>query len=996
MYNYTPKLLTLKIVFLFLIFFSFSGWSQTESAFEYPSDPLLTLADSLANYGDFEQCLSTLKRYKTKAWSNADDNLKAFMFLKMAETLFFVGELAEALKNIEQAEVLLGEEGDRYLLSERDVVRAIYFNRKGGTDQAIKFAEKALATKTELFSERRKELGKCYEILASIYGQTGDSRRAENCFLKVLEIINQTPDYPVFAQASCFYNLSNYNRDKRKILPALSYAKEATKIIKSLGESQSGRLARCYAVEANAYLYLEEFDKAIECNEKAVQLTMATPERQYLGYYYTNLGVTYYNLEDYGKAVDYYRKSMNVSTGEDPIVLPYTYSKFGEIYIEMNQLDSAFYYLEQARRMFKNQFSDESDFIAEVDNLFGDYYSKKGNDTLALQNYHQSLLSAIRGYDDPNLFSLPKIEQCIKTNLAELFLSNKAKVLSRMGLQSKNHEMIENALALYQLIDRVHLRKQDFLEIETGLHDISHIHQTYGDAIDLLFQLYQTEAKEEYLQIAFDYMERVKARILLNKLIGLKNADQLNLPEDLLAKEQLLNTQLEELLFESEEGQDSLFVLSLTRIMNDKKSLSKEIEKKAPNYFQNRYHSNQVSFKEVQAKLGKDDTRLLQYFWTEETIFAICISKKSIALKKIENSKILKSNIDLYQKILYGEKIGKDYTHSVQLFHQAASSIYHDLVSPFFSSEFPENIIIVPDGALSDLSFDALVTDTEFSDQYNFYNLPYFIKKTSISYAYSSGTLINQGIERTLEEPVHVLAFAYSDEASLFEVKNENLPELPGTMEELDALQKIYKKGYHEFRGHQASKVNFLNHFQHYDIIHLALHAESDPSLRQNSRIYFRPSENQDSSEYVLYAHEFYQHPLEARMVVLSACETGQGKSYKGEGIYSMARGFSYAGVPTVIMSLWQLSDQAGKVIMPDFYQNIQAGKSVDKALQMAKIDFLETADKLTAHPANWATFVSLGDQSPIQINTSLFSKPWIRIVSLVLLVLAFFFFKKK
>jgi len=108
---------------------------------------------------------------------------------------------------------------------------------------------------------------------------------------------------------------------------------------------------------------------------------------------------------------------------------------------------------------------------------------------------------------------------------------------------------------------------------------------------------------------------------------------------------------------------------------------------------------------------------------------------------------------------------------------------------------------------------------------------------------------------------------------------------------------------------------------------------------------------------------------LKSDLVVLSACETGYGKFQQGEGVMSLARSFMYAGTPSLIVSLWQVNDNATAIIMKLFYQNILEGMPKDKALSAAKLTYLDRAEGIVLHPAFWSAFIQLGDRSPIAIQ---------------------------
>ena len=115
-----------------------------------------------------------------------------------------------------------------------------------------------------------------------------------------------------------------------------------------------------------------------------------------------------------------------------------------------------------------------------------------------------------------------------------------------------------------------------------------------------------------------------------------------------------------------------------------------------------------------------------------------------------------------------------------------------------------------------------------------------------------------------------------------------------------------------------------------------------------------------------LNTYEIYNMRFNARMAVLSSCKTGFGKLMKGEGVMSLARGFMYAGCPSIIMTLWEVSDKSGAKLMQDFYKSLIKGRSKAEALQIAKLNFLKKADNLKANPYFWSTYVIIGEAGPM------------------------------
>jgi len=96
---------------------------------------------------------------------------------------------------------------------------------------------------------------------------------------------------------------------------------------------------------------------------------------------------------------------------------------------------------------------------------------------------------------------------------------------------------------------------------------------------------------------------------------------------------------------------------------------------------------------------------------------------------------------------------------------------------------------------------------------------------------------------------------------------------------------------------------------------------------------------------------------IEAELVTLSACETGLNKIHAGDEILGLARGFLTAGVSSLIVSLWTVSDAAASRLMFDLYSEMQRGTSAAASLRQAQIRAIGRAE----HPFMWSPFVLIG-----------------------------------
>jgi CHAT domain-containing protein len=154
------------------------------------------------------------------------------------------------------------------------------------------------------------------------------------------------------------------------------------------------------------------------------------------------------------------------------------------------------------------------------------------------------------------------------------------------------------------------------------------------------------------------------------------------------------------------------------------------------------------------------------------------------------------------------------------------------------------------------------------------------------------------------------------------------------------------------------SKADFLKQAGDYDIIHVAAHAEFNPSTPLFSRILLGPDGKGEEGG-GLAVREIYDLDLSRTgLVVLSACETQLGPYSEGDDIVGLTRAFVYAGTPSVVASLWTVDDESAARLMEAFYASLKRGASKASALRVAQAE----VRKKYPHPYYWAGFVLNGD----------------------------------
>jgi CHAT domain-containing protein len=167
--------------------------------------------------------------------------------------------------------------------------------------------------------------------------------------------------------------------------------------------------------------------------------------------------------------------------------------------------------------------------------------------------------------------------------------------------------------------------------------------------------------------------------------------------------------------------------------------------------------------------------------------------------------------------------------------------------------------------------------------------------------------------------------------------------------------------------GGQASRGAVLRELPRANLIHLASHFVTNDSSPMQSRLLLADELGEEPRTNVqnlaLEASEIFQIKLPlARLAVLSACQTGNERYYRGEGALSLAHAFIAAGVPLVVASLWSVESEATTELMTRFHRmRKQEPPSSAEALRQAQVAMLDGTDVRYRHPYYWASFNLIG-----------------------------------
>jgi CHAT domain-containing protein len=220
--------------------------------------------------------------------------------------------------------------------------------------------------------------------------------------------------------------------------------------------------------------------------------------------------------------------------------------------------------------------------------------------------------------------------------------------------------------------------------------------------------------------------------------------------------------------------------------------------------------------------------------------------------------------------------------------------------------------------------------------------------------------------------------------APRYSISNNSFPELKGASSEAYSVSGAFKGIV--YKDKEASETKLKSTFPENVILHLAMHSSTDTLDSKYSYLVF-DSSGDSINDGRLYSYEISMSKIKSTLIVLSSCNTGVGSLYHGEGIMSIARSFFLAGATSLVNTLWDVNDEASSSIVSDFYLNISRGMDRDKAMQLAKLNYLKNSPPTYSNPYFWAAYQVIGDKSTIKHSKN----TYIWIISLTSLLIGLF-----
>jgi CHAT domain-containing protein/tetratricopeptide (TPR) repeat protein len=923
---------------------------------------------------------------------------------------------------------------------DQDSLMSIKLQKDGIAAGRLGDFELALNNFAKLYQLRQKMFGTNSVRLAPPlinigiqYKNLGNFDKAIESYKKAEALCISNPGSDNFVLGTAYVNLGNIFRLRGDYNQALEYQKNAYRIL----ERDSVKYGSNFQ---DSKISIAEIQLKLGFNKEVIHFAKANLKNtlpRLKPVLFDLIALAYRNEGDFKLSeLNYLNAIMSwIDLYDDNNVeLISEYLAYSSFLMSRKNYEKALLYSTKAKSIVLKFYGEKSTTYAEVQSNFGDYYYLKNSEAgqiddfrmqrkkylnEAIQYYQNSIVSLIDSFQIKDPFIEPPLKNVIsEIQLVDVF---KKKALSMEKLADiylsefdyKNSIKCYNASlkSLSNAVELIHRLQIGFENEESKFFLSQNQESTFSEAINISYKLYSQTKKTEYIEQAFEFSERSKSSNLLASVKDVKAKEFGGIPDSLMKKENILKGNIASYnskLFEENHSEKpdsqkvNLYSAKIFKYNEEYNRLIDSFEKLFPQYYSLKYENKVVGIKEIQSKINNRQS-LLEYFVHEPEnntidgeIYRFLITKDSVSFSKEIIDYSFEKNIQsvhdflISPNYLYTKK--KDFVD----YSIAAYGLYEKLIKPVAKKLNGTSLTIIPHDKLSYIPFDALLTQLPDTSVMNFRNLNYLVRDYAINYSYSATLLYDYfDLKKRSSKSLIVFSPKYDSQESRIDPETAVpyfLSALPGAKDEVKGISKFVSSI--SFVDMLAQENTFKEKAPDFDILHLAMHTIINDSLPMLSKLVFSKPDQKSTDDGFLNAYEIYNMKLNARLAVLSACETGSGKLQRGEGVMSMARGFIYAGCPSIVMTLWQVEDKSGVKIMADFYKYLSKGKRKDVALRMAKLNHLNNSDPLTAHPHFWLGYVNIGNPEPLYTSKDVYFVIFLFIA--ILLVFADWHFRKR
>lgn len=863
------------------------------------------------------------------------------------------------------------------------------------TGQAISSLQKSIA----LRRKAGEEMGLSYSLnnIGAAYLAMGEFDSALAAHKEALQLRRKLGDVEGEARslsnvAAVYFRLGDYQT-------ALDYSFQ-TLPLRRRAKDRSGEattlinIGSTYRELGDAKEGLPYYDQAIAILHELSDVRARWVEASVLD----RKGLSLYELGDYEQALQDFKQSLALKSGEELFERAAILAHIGNVYDKTGNEQDALEQFKQALDL-QRRISDRRGQAMTLERT-GQVYAKLGNGQTARQYFEQALAISksinLRDHEASVLYDIARLEK--QTGLIEEARSHVEDAIALV-------ESARTAISISDLRASFLGRKQEFYELE----------------IDLVMQSYYERKAPQDLIKGFMTNERRRARSLLDGL----ESDSLRprVPADLALKEreararsnQSVENQIKVLAGEHTVDQAAAAAADVQRAAMDYDQLLAQVRAADPVY-KRVSTSLPLTFQDLQTKLLDPDTTLLEYSLGDERSYLWVVTANAIVGYQLPPRSEIEGQVRRVYDLLTTRnrpiRFEKPEERSVRISRADADYVpaSGQLSRTIFGAVDPtlmhKKLVIVSDGALQYVPFAALpsLPTTANNDKGNAVgNYRPLVADFEITSLPSASILWSLREETNARKPpsktVAVLAdpvFSPNDsrvkrthpvrnserpntgpppmsnkdhfERATIDRSLENqldLDRLSFTRQEANAILRLAPRQEEysalDFDVNRATATNPL--LANYRILHFATHgyiSSAYPSL--SGLVLSLVDRNGNVQNGFLSSSEILNLHLPADLVVLSGCRTGLGKEIRGEGILGLPRSFLYAGAARVAVSLWDVNDLSTADLMSAFYHGMLGKEKLSPAAALREAQIEMWKSQRWRAPYFWAAFTLQGE----------------------------------
>ncbi|MDY0279867.1 MAG: CHAT domain-containing protein [Salinivirgaceae bacterium] len=755
------------------------------------------------------------------------------------------------------------------------------------------------------------------------------------------------------------FEMSNYALDLFKLEPEETVVNELIKVHMTMGQTMlmAGRLVQSLNYYTTALQYVNKTPDVPIDTRISVYNSLA---RVYS--FSRNIDSTRYYLKKLEKATNAHP---NPSENQRTAV----YALLSRYYSDKEMFDSAIYFRQKMIDIDQERYVENSLVMKSSYYALSLIYWQKGDLETSMEYAHKTLLLDYPvPFGENGTSDAPPLKMYPGVNVNTVLQSLMMKIFLQETQYAKTGDIkwLQDARKHYYVMDFMAKNLQESMLDKNFLALLKLNTEGYKTASITMKALYNNTGDSTYLNDLYFFSTALKGRYLAYQNY------QLDMQKETVSEDrnEYLETykQINELkarldivtdVLETKQINDSLLDLNI-QISLMKQDQQQGVGTNTNNFNVDMYHAAATTLKNsIDSR-----TALIEYEVLDDSLQIFVFTENSLQLCTVKAGEEYLNSLDNYRKSVM---TGGDISHS---------TIGNYLIDPIYSIiKEKSNLVIISDNQLFAIPFEGIPVNSTSQK---------LIDTFSVRYHYS-GYFWYRSFTNTKNPPNPSIAlFAPvfdQDKNALLATSNpyrnseilqndsvlrgnNNLQSLPFSRVEVEQIAEKFTSKNLEinlFVDEKANEQAFRKN-GNADIIHIATHGVSNKDRPEQSGLFFSQSEAVVSStDYMsdgfLHLNELYDLDFSADLAVLSACKSGVGEIFEGEGFFGLPRGFILAGANNLIVSLWKIHDEKTASLINRFYDHLLQGNDYANSLRLAKLDMI----KKGYLPIDWSGIIFIG-----------------------------------